>query len=139
MTHLNTKVISKAVIEMQQALSEKFGIPTFNLQGQVSTIPQTRPLNTSINVNTGATGLSVSAFNELLKKFTPTKFPAPPNIVYSPRTGVTEQPQGTPLEPGEQILRLGTTTSLFSNIAPYTGYIVLGVAALIGLSLLKRA
>ena len=133
------KVLSKAAIEMQQALSEKFGIPTFNLQGQISTIPQTRPLNTSINVNTGATGLTVNAFNELLKKFTPTSFPTPPIIVYSPRTGITEQPPTTKLEPGEQILGLGTTTSLFSNIAPYTGYIVLGVAALIGLSLLKRA
>ena len=124
---------------MQQALSEKFGIPTFDLKGQVSTIPQTRPLNESINVNTGASGLSVSAFNELLKKFTPTSFTTPTQEVYSPQTGFTTQPISSILTPNERVISSGESTGIFSSIAPYSGYLVLGAVGLLALTLLQRA
>lgn len=132
--------MSKGLIEMQQALSEKFGIPTFDLKGQVSTIPKTRPLNTDINVNTGATGLSVSAFNQLLQKFTPTKATVSTHTVYSPQTGYTTQPVTSVLTPSEVVIpESNTGSSIFSNIAPYSGYLVLGAVALLALTLLKRA
>ena len=130
------RVLSKAVIEMQQALSEKFGIPTFNLQGQVSTIPTTRPLNTAINVNTGATGLSVNAFNELLKKFTPTEFKVADRFVNSPQTGTTRQPIDSLLTPSETVV--SNPSSLFSTLSPYTNYLVLGALGLLAISLVKR-
>lgn len=48
----------------QQALSEKYGIPTFDTKGFISTVPTTRPLDTSINVGTGA--LTANAYNQSL-------------------------------------------------------------------------
>ena len=130
------RVLSKAVIEAQQALSEKFGIPTFGLRGELSTIPQSRPLNESINVNTGASGLSVSAFNDLIRRFSPPKPLVPLEERFTPQAGFFEAPKGTPLEPGEVILPTGPT--IFSSIAPYSGYLVLGAVALLALGLVKR-
>ena len=44
--------LGPATIRAQQALSEKFGIPTFNLSGGLSTVPTSRPVS-MINVGTG--------------------------------------------------------------------------------------
>jgi hypothetical protein len=44
--------LSINTIKAQQSLSEKFGIPTFNLSGGISTIPVTGRV-TAINVGTG--------------------------------------------------------------------------------------
>ena len=44
--------LSAGTIKAQQALSEKFGIPTFNLTGGLSTVPTTRPVS-AINVGVG--------------------------------------------------------------------------------------
>ena len=58
--------LSEATIKAQQALSEKFGIPTFNLTGGISTVPVTRTLST-INVGTGMfTGETTSSLNQKL-------------------------------------------------------------------------
>ena len=45
--------LGAATIKAQQALSEKYGIPTFTMSGEVSTVPITRSLS-SINVGVGA-------------------------------------------------------------------------------------
>ena len=44
--------LGPATIRAQQSLSEKFGIPTFNLTGGLSTVPTTRPVS-ALNVGTG--------------------------------------------------------------------------------------
>jgi len=51
------------VIKLQQQLSEKFGIPTFTLKGDISTVPTTKPIGT-INVGVGKFG------GETLQSFT---------------------------------------------------------------------
>lgn len=50
----NDSRIGEATRKAQQALSEKYGIPTFDTQGFISTIPTTRPIDVNINVGTGA-------------------------------------------------------------------------------------
>ena len=45
--------LGQAAIEAAQKLSEKFGIPTFDLKGAISTVPKTRSIS-PINVGTGA-------------------------------------------------------------------------------------
>lgn len=57
-------VLSDAVIKLQQNLSESFGIPTFTLTGDISTVPTTRPVSTRINVGVGKFG------GETLSSFT---------------------------------------------------------------------
>lgn len=49
---------------MQQELSETFGIPTFDIEGNISTVPTTRSINTSIDVGTGR--FTESAFKKSL-------------------------------------------------------------------------
>ena len=131
--------LSAAVIKMQQTLSEKFGIPTFDLTGKVSTIPLTRPLNTDINVNTGSTGLSVKAFNDLLKKFTPTEALIPTKTVFTRDGFVYTSPTSSPLVEGEVELKdRNIQTSLSTTFQQYSPYIILGGLALVALTLLKK-
>lgn len=63
-TTLSSTGLGDATKRAQQALSEKYGIPTFDIEGKISTVPQTRPIDTSINVGTGA--LTESAFRQSL-------------------------------------------------------------------------
>lgn len=67
-TALSNRNVSDALKRAQQALSEKYGIPTFDPQGFISTVPTTRPIDTSINVGTGA--LTQSAFSESVRILT---------------------------------------------------------------------
>lgn len=56
-----------ATIAAAQRLSEQHGIPTFDISGNVSTVPTTRPLDLNANVGVGAfTGLTVQGFNTQL-------------------------------------------------------------------------
>lgn len=131
--------LSAGVIRMQQELSEKFGIPTFDLSGKVSTIPQTRPLNTSINVNTGSTGLSIQAFNDLLKKFTPKTALVPTKQVITSSGFVYTSPKNARLVQGETELQERNISSSFSTIfQQYSPYIILGGLTLLTITLLKK-
>ena len=131
--------LSAAVIKMQQQLSEKFGIPTFDLKGKVSTIPLTRPLNTDINVNTGSTGLSIKAFNDLLKKFTPTEAVIPTSIVVTSDGFAYPSPTSSPLVEGEvRLEERNISQSLSTTFQQYSPYIILGGLALVVLTLLKK-
>lgn len=63
-TTLSSVGLGDATKKAQQALSEKYGIPTFDIKGNISTVPVTRPLDTSIPVGTG--NLTDSAFKKSL-------------------------------------------------------------------------
>lgn len=124
------KVLGKAAIEAAQALSEKFGIATFDLSGKVNTIPLTKPYNQTINIGTGSTGLTSSALNKELAKLTSlvqTKKVIYDPFVNSPKDIFTPAPEQD------------KTSGIVSQIQPYSGYLVLGAAALLALTLLKRA
>ena len=134
------QILSKAVVEAQQALSEKFGIATFNLQGNVSTLPKTRPLDQNINIGVGSFGGTSQALNAFLAKFTPSVSSVPLVTVSSPTSGITQQPSNSVFLPQEVVLpNPPPGPSIFSQIQPYSGFIVLGVVSLIALALLKRA
>lgn len=45
--------LSAATIKMQQELSEKYGVPTFDVKGSISTIPSSGKINPDIDVGTG--------------------------------------------------------------------------------------
>jgi hypothetical protein len=45
--------LAQSTKDAQQALSEKYGIPTFDTKGNISTVPQKREIDSSINVGTG--------------------------------------------------------------------------------------
>ena len=138
-TPTKTPTLSNIVIKMQQALSEKFGIPTFDLQGKVSTLPTTRPLNTDINVNTGSTGLTVSAFNDLLKKFTPATALVPTKEIVTSDGFIYTSPKDSPLVQGEIPLEnKDIPTSISNTLQQYSPYIILGGLALASIMLLKR-
>lgn len=57
--------LGEATKAAQQALSEKYGIPTFDKAGNISTVPQTRPIDHSINVGTGR--FTPEAFHQSLE------------------------------------------------------------------------
>ena len=52
-TSLASFGLGEATKKAQQALSEKYGISTFDVKGDISTVPTTRPIDTSIDVGTG--------------------------------------------------------------------------------------
>ncbi len=141
-------MLGARTIAAQQALSEKFGIPTFNLKGGGSTLPQTRPLDTRINVGVGGFGLTLDTFNELIGRFTPKTFLVPSQEVFTPGLGgITLQPVGAAPAPGELILPAQAAGASFvdsirkgfkdvtSTIGPLGIAIGLGVLALV---VLKR-
>ena len=132
-------ILHPSVIAAQQALSEKYGIATFNLQGQVNTIPITRPYNTAINIGTGSSGLTSKALNEFLAKLSPVKATVPTQNVVTGSGFVYESPKDSKLVQGETILQDRNITSSFSStIQQYTPYIILGGLGLLALTLLKR-
>lgn len=61
--------LGAATIAAQQALAEKYGIVTFDVEGNISAIPQTRSIDTSINVGTGR--FTESAFTKSLEVLAP--------------------------------------------------------------------
>lgn len=63
--------LGAATIAAQQKLSNQYGIPTFNVSGGLSTVPKTIPYNPNINVGTGSTGLSLSAFQSVVSALSP--------------------------------------------------------------------
>ena len=139
------RTLPKSVVAAQQSLSEKFGIPTFDIQGRVSTIPRTVPLNPMINVGVGATGLSINSLNELLSRLTPPKPTVPTQEVFSPGLGIiTLQPVGSGLTPGEFVVPSapglfdslkGGLSDIQRTIGP--AGIIIGIG-LVALLLLKR-
>lgn len=131
--------ISEAVRQAQQALSEKFGIATFDLSGKVSTIPQTRPLDVGINVGSGSTGLTSQALNEFLAKLSPQEATIPTVKVFSPQTGFTTQPVDSKLTEQEVILSdRNIMPSFATTLQQYTPYIILGGLTLLAITLLKN-
>lgn len=140
--------IGAATLKAQQALSEKLGIPTFNLQGQVNTLPQTRPLDTRINVGTGSSGLMSNTFNDLISRFTPQSFTVQSREVFTPGLGgLTVQPVSSTLAPGEIVVPSTPTGSSFidsarkgfSDLTKSIGPIGLLIGAVVlGVVLLKR-
>jgi len=68
-TALGHQGLSEATIRAQQELSEKFGIPTFDIVGNISTVPQTRAIDETINVGTGR--FTESAFKKSIQALAP--------------------------------------------------------------------
>ncbi len=134
-----TPTLSAATLKAQQALSEKFGIATFTTTGQVSTIPQTRPLDVSINVGSGSTGLSSSVLNQFLAKISPQTAIIPTQTVVTSQGFKYESPISSPLVQGETILeQRNIQPSFMTTIQQYTPYIIIGGLGLLALTLLKR-
>ena len=122
----------------QQALSEKYGIPTFNLKGYLSTIPQTRPA-TGINVGTGIYGDSVSTFNDFIKSITPQKALVPTSSVVLSGGQILDIPLDSKLVEGETPLGSREIPPSFSSsIQKYIPYIVLAGVGIAALTVLKR-
>lgn len=67
-SQFSSRGLSQTVIDAQQRLSEKYGIPTFDVKGFISTVPLTRDVDLSINVGTGA--LTQSAFRRSIEVLT---------------------------------------------------------------------
>lgn len=131
--------LSAATIAAQQALSEKYGVATFNLQGQVNTIPITRPYNTSINIGSGSTGLTSKALNEFLAKLSPVKATVPTQTVISGQGFTYESPISSKLIEGETALPDRNIMSSFSTtLQQYTPWIILGGLGLAALTLLRK-
>lgn len=131
--------LSAATIKAQQALSEKFGIATFTTTGAVSTIPQTRPLDVSINVGSGSTGLSSNVLNQFLAKISPQQATVPTQTVVTGQGFQYQSPVSSPLVQGETILeQRNIQPSFMTTIQQYTPYIILGGLGLLALTLLKR-
>lgn len=61
-TSLSSFGLGEATKKAQQALSEKYGITTFDVKGDISTVPVTRTIDTTINVGTGR--LTRSSYND---------------------------------------------------------------------------
>ena len=128
-----------SVIAAQQALSEKYGIATFDLQGKVNTIPLTRSFS-GINFGTGSSGLTSQGLIEYLKKLVPPKATVPtmPIILRDNKT-IIDTPKDSKLVTGETPLQNREIIPSFSsNIQQYTPYIILGGLGLLALTLLKR-
>ncbi len=132
--------LGQNAIKAAQALSEKFGIATFDLSGKVNTIPLTRPLDTRINVGTGSTGLTSKSLNEYLAKLSPQKALVPTQDVFSSTNNIYfTAPKDAKLIEGE--IPLGdrnTSPSFMTTIQQYTPYIILGGLSLLALTLLKK-
>lgn len=52
-TNFSSNGLNDTIKRLQQELSELWGIPTFDMQGNISTIPLSRPINPNIDVGTG--------------------------------------------------------------------------------------
>lgn len=131
-------ILGDAAIKAAQALSEKFGIPTFNLYGGIQTVPTTRPSDPTINVGSGSTGLSIQSFNALISALSPQQALVPTRTVYSPSSGITTQPSNIPLIKGEVPFDQQKTPESTSDfLQKHQGTLIiagLGIAALVVLS-----
>ena len=121
----------------QQALSAKYGIPTFDVKGYLSTVPQTRPVS-DINVNSGIygklTGISLTDFQSFVKSLSPQKATVPTSPVVLRGGQIIDIPLDSKLVEGETPLSSREIPPSLSNtIQKYTPYLVLagiGIAAL---------
>lgn len=130
--------ISEAVRKLQQALSEKYGIPTFDLKGNISTVPQTRPAS-GINVGTGKYGTSVDDFNKFIKSITPPKALVPTGPVVLGGGTIIDVPTNAPLVEGETPLSSREIQKSFgTTIQQYIPYIVLAGVGIAALLVLKK-
>ena len=134
--------LSAAVIKMQQELSEKYGIPTFNLKGFLSTVPQTRPAS-GINVNQGIygklTGSSVADFQAFVKTLSPQKALVPTSPVVLRGGAIIDIPLTSKLIEGENPLsNREIPPSLSNTIQKYIPYIVLAGVGIAALTVLKK-
>ena len=126
----------------QQALSEKYGIPTFDVKGFLSTVPQTRPAS-GINVNQGIygklTGSTVEQFQEFIKTLSPQKALIPTSPVVLRGGAIIDIPNTSKLVEGETPLTSREIPPSFStSIQKYVPYIILAVAGIGVLTVLKK-
>ena len=126
----------------QQALSEKYGIPTFDIKGYLSTVPQTRPAS-GINVNQGIygklTGSTVEQFQAFVKTLSPQKALVPTSPVVLNNGAVIDIPNNSKLVQGETPLTSREIIpSLSSSIQKYIPYIILAAVGIGALTVLKR-
>ena len=63
-TNLSKIGLGEKTLAAQKALAEKYGIVTFDVKGNISQVPTTRPIDTTINVGTGI--LTNSSYNDSL-------------------------------------------------------------------------
>ena len=130
--------VSEALRKAQQALSEKYGIPTFDVKGNLSTIPQTRPA-TGINVGTGRYGTSVADFNNFIKSITPAQATVKTTPVVISGGTVLDIPVTSKLTEGEIPLSSRDIAPSFSTtIKKYLPYIILAGAGIAALMVFKR-
>lgn len=145
--------LGAATIAAQQKLSNKSGIPTFNVKGGLSTVPRTIPYNPNINVGTGSTGLSLSAFQSVVSALSPQGALIPsatapiittglPSSVQSCITGYSDSGRGcekcTDIKgdiPKENQLIPESISNYISKINPIY---LLGFVALTAIMVLKR-
>ena len=134
-----TAILHPSVIAAQQALSEKYGIATFDLQGKVNTIPITRPFS-GINFGTGSSGLTSQGLIDYLKKIVPqtATVPTMPIILRDNKT-IIDTPKDSKLVEGETpINQREISPTISTTIQQYTPYLILGGIALLAITLLKR-
>ena len=126
----------------QQALSEKYGIPTFDVKGYLSTVPQTRPAS-GINVNQGIygklTGSTVEQFQAFVKTLSPQKALVPTSPVVLNNGAIIDIPNNSKLVQGETPLTSREIPPSFSSsIQKYVPYIILAVVGIGALTVLKK-
>ena len=126
----------------QQALSEKYGIPTFDVKGYLSTVPQTRPAS-GINVNQGIygklTGSTVEQFQAFVKTLSPQKATVPTSPVVLNNGAIIDIPNNSKLVQGETPLTSREIPPSFStSIQKYLPYIVIAGVGIGALMVLKR-
>ena len=126
----------------QQALSEKYGIPTFDKKGFLSTVPQTRSAS-GINVNQGIygklTGSTVEQFQDFVKTLSPPKALVPTSPIVLRGGQIIDIPLTSKLVEGETPLSSREIPPSFStSIQKYLPYIVIAGVGIGALMVLKR-
>ena len=125
----------------QQSLSEKYGIPTFDKEGFLSTVPQTRPVSDS-NVNSGIygkSGVSLDDFQSFIKSLAPQKALVPTSPVVLRGGQIIDIPNTSKLVEGETPLTSREIPPSFStSIQKYIPYIVLAGVGIAALTVLKK-
>ena len=73
------KVLSKSTIDAQQKLADRYGIPTFDLKGGISTVPVHGVFSDVVNVGMGRFKTQDDFVNAIIAKYpAPAPAPAPP-------------------------------------------------------------